>query len=169
MLAATHTHSGPGGYLQYVLYIVTSHGFIHQSFEVIAAGIVQSIDIAHSKITAARIYINAATLLNASVNRSPTAYDNNPKQEKQKYEHNTDKEMTVVKFVDVKGNNLGAVCWFAVHPVSMNNTNRLISGDNKGYASMLFEQHMNGKSLVGKVHNFINCRILNESHKYLPY
>merc|ERR1739848_452753 len=38
---------------------------------------------------------------------------------------------------------------FAVHGTSMNNTNKLISGDNRGRASMLFEQQMNGDKLPG--------------------
>ena len=33
----------------------------------------------------------------------------------------------------------------------MNNTNRLISGDNKGYASLRFEQQMNRGFMPGKV------------------
>ncbi|XP_041379681.1 neutral ceramidase-like isoform X2 [Gigantopelta aegis] len=33
----------------------------------------------------------------------------------------------------------------------MNNTNRLISGDNKGYASQLFEKLMNPDSLPGQI------------------
>ena len=33
----------------------------------------------------------------------------------------------------------------------MNNTNHLISSDNKGYAAILFEQMMNNGSLPGKV------------------
>lgn len=31
----------------------------------------------------------------------------------------------------------GAVTWFPVHCTSMNNTNRLVSGDNKGAASQV--------------------------------
>ena len=38
---------------------------------------------------------------------------------------------------------LGLINWFAVHPTSMNNTNILISGDNKGVASLMMEKHMN--------------------------
>ena len=34
---------------------------------------------------------------------------------------------------------MGAINWFALHGTSMNNTNRLVSGDNKGAASRLFE------------------------------
>lgn len=35
----------------------------------------------------------------------------------------------------------------------MNNTNDLISGDNKGYASYLMEQLMNNGALPGKVYS----------------
>ena len=41
--------------------------------------------------------------------------------------------------------------WFAVHCTSMNNTNGLISGDNKGYASYLMEKDMNKGALPGHV------------------
>lgn len=41
--------------------------------------------------------------------------------------------------------------WFPVHTTSLNNTNDLISGDNKGYASYLMEQLMNNGALPGKV------------------
>ena len=41
--------------------------------------------------------------------------------------------------------------WFAVHTVSMNNSNHLISSDNKGYASYLFEQDMNDGAPMGQV------------------
>ena len=61
--------------------------------------------------------------------------------------------MQILKLVDTEGNPLGVISWFAVHCTSMNNTNRLISGDNKGYASYLFEQYMNPNSLPGKVSN----------------
>lgn len=47
---------------------------------------------------------------------------------------------------------LGVINWFAVHPTSMNNTNRLISSDNVGYASILMEKALNGENtLPGKV------------------
>ena len=37
----------------------------------------------------------------------------------------------------------GVINWFAVHPTSMNNTNHLISGDNKGLASIMLENSIN--------------------------
>ena len=43
---------------------------------------------------------------------------------------------------------------FAVHPVSMNNTNHLVNSDNMGYASLLFEQEKNKGMLPGEVGAF---------------
>ena len=40
----------------------------------------------------------------------------------------------------------------------MNNTNPLISGDNKGYASQLMEKRFNPTSLPGKVREFLTVR-----------
>lgn len=58
--------------------------------------------------------------------------------------------MVLLRVESATGEPLGSVNWFAVHPTSMNNTNRLISGDNKGYASMLFEYKMNPNQRPGK-------------------
>jgi len=44
-ISGTHTHSGPGGYWQYVLFEVTSLGFVEENFNVIVDGIVESIKI----------------------------------------------------------------------------------------------------------------------------
>ena len=46
------------------------------------------------------------------------------------------------------GEPLGVINWFAVHPTSMNNTNHLISGDNKGVASQMLERHVNGAGFL---------------------
>lgn len=60
--------------------------------------------------------------------------------------------MVQLKFVDTNEKPIGMISWFAVHPTSMNYTNKLISSDNVGYASILFEKKMNPrKSLIGKV------------------
>jgi hypothetical protein len=40
-ISGIHTHSGPGGYLQYVLYDITSLGFVEQSWEAVVSGIVE--------------------------------------------------------------------------------------------------------------------------------
>lgn len=68
-----------------------------------------------------------------------------------RYKHDVDKTMVQVKFESDAGAPLGVINWYAVHATSMNNTNRLVSSDNVGYASVLFEQRMNPDSFIGKV------------------
>jgi neutral ceramidase len=150
MISGTHTHSGPGGFLQYLLYIITAQGFNWQSFNAILEGIVKSVVRAHENVRTGFIYYNKGILLNASINRSPSAYTNNSEEERKQYKYDTDKEMHVLKLVDSEHEPIGMISWFAVHPTSMNNTNTLISGDNKGVASLLFEKFMNNGSLPGK-------------------
>lgn len=57
-ISGIHTHAGPGGYLQYVVYIVTSLGFVRQSFDVIVNGIEQSIVEAHNNLRPGKIFVN---------------------------------------------------------------------------------------------------------------
>jgi hypothetical protein len=73
------------------------------------------------------------------VNRSPSAYLNNPASERSKYKYDVDKEMTLLKFVDDKRGPVGSFNWFATHATSMGHKNSLISGDNKGAASRFME------------------------------
>ena len=77
----------------------------------------------------------------------PYSYTFNP--DAKDFSFNTDHDMTLLKFEDENGNAMGSVNWFAVHGTSMTNTNGLISGDNKGRASQLFEAEMNGDALPG--------------------
>lgn len=78
-------------------------------------------------------------LLDAGVNRSPSAYLNNPSEERSKYKYNVDKGMTLLKFVDDEWGPVGSFNWFATHGTSMSRTNSLISGDNKGTAARFME------------------------------
>lgn len=57
-ISGIHTHAGPGGYLQYVVYIVTSLGFVRQSFDVIVDGIEKSIVQAHENLRPGSIFVN---------------------------------------------------------------------------------------------------------------
>lgn len=81
-ISGIHTHAGPGGYLQYIIYIVTSLGFVQQSFDVLINGIENSIVQAHENLRPGSIFINKGKLLDAGVNRSPSAYLNNPAAER---------------------------------------------------------------------------------------
>jgi neutral ceramidase len=150
-LSATHTHSTPGGFEQYVMTQVPTLGFVKQAFEAIVSGIVDAIVKAHHSLQPGSVKFARGSLTGANINRSPTSYLLNPQSERDEYASigDTDKDMLLLRFDAADGTPLGMLNWFAVHGTSMNNTNKLISGDNRGRASMLFEQKMNGDALPG--------------------
>ncbi|WP_449222345.1 neutral/alkaline ceramidase [Sulfidibacter corallicola] len=141
ILSATHTHAAPGGTSHYAAPNITTYGFIRENYEVVVDGIVASIEQAHYDLKPGRILIDEGIVEGGGVNRSPDAYLRNPAEERARYDGNTDKTMTLLRF-EQGGEPVGVLNWFAVHPVSMNNHNPFISGDNKGYASLRFEQAM---------------------------
>ena len=59
-----------------------SLGFVNQTLEAIVSGIVESVKIAHENVKPGQLFINNGTLLDASINRSPSAYLNNPEEER---------------------------------------------------------------------------------------
>jgi neutral ceramidase len=140
LLSATHTHAGPGGASHYALYNITILGYSKENFNVIVDGIYRSIVRANGNLAEGTIKVAAGELLNASINRSPEAYNLNPITERAAYPYNTDKQMLMLRFQKTTGQEVGLVNWFPVHATSMSNRNRLISSDNKGYASYLFER-----------------------------
>ncbi|KAM8729237.1 neutral ceramidase [Acanthopagrus schlegelii] len=150
VLSGTHTHCGPAGYFQYTLFMITSKGYIKSSIQPLVNGIVKSIDRAHANMKPGRIYRSRGELGDSSLNRSPHSYLNNPEDERHRYKQNTDKQVTVLKFTDLDGDGIGMLSWFAVHAVSMNYTNRMVSSDNMGYASYLMEQDKNPGELPGQ-------------------
>ena len=147
-ISGTHTHSGPGGFLAYVLYQMTSLGFVEEVFDAWVDGIFTSIVNAYESREPASILIAEDTLGDdANINRSPTSYLLNPEEERDMYpDGDTDKGMTLLKMTSKEsGKVLGMLNWFAVHGTSMNNTNTLVSGDNKGFAGYTVEKAINEK------------------------
>jgi len=145
-ISGTHSHSGPAGFLQYTLFQFTSFGFVKECFDGWVQGIADSILQAHKNLQPGKIFLAQGDLVGANINRSPTSYLLNPSEERDRYDANTDTNMILLRFVSQSGEDIGVLNWFAVHGTSMNNTNKLISGDNRGYASYLLEQHFNGPS-----------------------
>uniref|UniRef100_A0A182MZX1 Neutral ceramidase n=1 Tax=Anopheles dirus TaxID=7168 RepID=A0A182MZX1_9DIPT len=151
VISGSHTHSTPGGFLMYLLYDLTSLGFVPETFNALVHGIAQSVIRAHNNMVEARIYAAETEVLGANINRSPSAYENNPPEERAQYRHNVDKTLVQLQFVHARdGTPFGAINWYAVHPTSMNNTNRLVSSDNVGLAAIMLEQERNPGALVGK-------------------
>jgi neutral ceramidase len=145
-LTGTHSHSGPGAWLNYLLPQITSKGFDKESYQAIVNGTVLSIRRAHESLAAGRLTVGT-TKVDANINRSPYAYLANPKTERQKYADDVDKDLTMLRFTRADGTNIGVLTWYAVHGTSMLGNNTLITGDNKGVAAYLFEKTM-GKDFV---------------------
>lgn len=132
------------------MYLVPSLGFWPESLDAIVEGVVRSIAQAHRQLQSGSVLVNRGGLQDSSVNRSPTSYDRNPEAERKQFSRNTDEDMVVLRLQSDSGRELGMLSWFAVHPTSINNTNDLVNGDNKGVASYLFEQWKNPNSLPGE-------------------
>lgn len=98
----------------YVLYDLTALGFIPETFYALVRGITQSIINAHNNMREGRIFISETEIENANINRSPSAYMNNPEEEKAQYRDNVDKKLIQLRFMDKANRNIfGAFNWFA--------------------------------------------------------
>uniref|UniRef100_H2ZAK9 Neutral ceramidase n=1 Tax=Ciona savignyi TaxID=51511 RepID=H2ZAK9_CIOSA len=142
VISGTHSHSGPAGFFQTMLVEVTSLGAIKQSTDSFIDGIVKSIDQAHSQMRRGSMHIGTDNVVEGNINRSPSAYLKNPLEERERYQYNTEQEMTMLKFKANNGDPIGMFTWYPVHCTSMNFSNQLLSSDNKGRASALFERMM---------------------------
>ena len=140
-LTGTHSHSGPGAWLNYLLPQITSKGFNKQSYQAIVDGALLSIRRAHESLAPGYLSVGSIDINDANINRSPYAYLANPAEERARYESDVDKTLTLLKFSRADdGKNTGVLTWFPVHGTSMLGNNTLISGDNKGVAAYLFEE-----------------------------
>ncbi|CAN1322842.1 Neutral ceramidase 2 [Linum perenne] len=158
-ISGTHTHAGPGGYLQYVLYIVTSLGFVRQSFDAIVQAIELSIVEAHNNLKPGSVFINTGEVENAGINRSPSAYLTNPPEERAKFRVRKDR-----KFVgafcqsnvgDVTPNVLGAFCVDSGNPCDFNRSScdgndQLCVGRGPGYPDETLSTKMIGERQFNK-------------------
>ncbi|KAF1838471.1 neutral ceramidase precursor [Decorospora gaudefroyi] len=142
-VTGTHSHAGPGAWLNYLLPQITSKGFDKQSYQAIVDGTLLSIKRAHQSLTLGTISAGSAEVEDANINRSLFAYLANPQAERDRYKDNVDKTMTLLKFTRASdGKNIGILNWFPVHGTSLLGNQTLIAGDNKGVAAYLLEQDM---------------------------
>ncbi|KIK60282.1 hypothetical protein GYMLUDRAFT_43572 [Collybiopsis luxurians FD-317 M1] len=135
----THQHSGVGGYLENLLPQLTSLGYVAATADAIVQGTVLAVQRAHDSLAPGKLSLGNVTVLNANINRSPSAYLANPAEERARYEFDQDKDLTLLRFDDNSGNARGFLSFFAVHGTSLYENNTLISGDNKGMAAYLYE------------------------------
>ena len=140
VLSATHTHSSPGGYRH--------DGALREAyFEAVVAGVTDAIMSAHESLQPGTISIGQRAVEDAGVNRSAVAYVQNPDDERARYPHDTDREMTLLK---LEGENgvIGVLSWFAVHPTSLTFNNSLVSADHKGFAALEMEKQMRTRARI---------------------
>jgi neutral ceramidase len=142
LISGNHTHSGPGGFSHHLVYNGSMLGFNKQNFNCIVNGIFQSIVKAHLTKTKGAISIAKGDVEECGKNRSLNAYNNNDevKANSSSPPPPEFKEMTLLKFTKSTGEALGSLNWFAVHATNFGQINKLITGDNKGYAEGLFEK-----------------------------
>ncbi|KAF2742351.1 neutral ceramidase precursor [Sporormia fimetaria CBS 119925] len=146
-VTGTHSHAGPGAWLNYLLPQITSLGFDKQSYQAIVDGTLLSIKRAHESLTLGTITAGSAKISNANINRSLYAYLANPASERARYTDDVDKTMTLLRFTRASdGKHIGVLNWFAVHGTSLLGNQTLVAGDNKGVAAYLFEKEMAGNS-----------------------
>ena len=138
LLTATHSHAACGGDSHYALYNLSILGFQRQTHDAVVTGIVDAIAAAHDDLKPGSVTLGRTELADASANRSRAAFDLNPEEDRAHFPLGIDPAMTVLRLKQ-NGADAGAICWFATHGTSMTNKNRLISGDNKGYAAYEWE------------------------------
>lgn len=146
-LTGTHSHSGPGAWMNYLLPQLPSKGFDKQSYQALVDGTLLSIRRAHKSLTTGRLSYGSIHLEDANINRSPFSYDANPEAEKARYSSNVDKELTLLRFDrESDDKTMGILTFFPVHGTSTYNNNTLTTGDNKGVAAWLFERSVRDDS-----------------------
>lgn len=150
-VTGTHSHSGPGAWLNYLLPQITSRGFNKPSYQAIVDGAVTSIKHAHASIAPGHLSFGTINITDANINRSPYAYLANPESERSHYAHDVDKKLSMLRFTrftDAGRKDVGVLTWFPVHGTSMYGNNTLVTGDNKGAAAHLFEKSASNPDFV---------------------
>ncbi|WP_280505388.1 neutral/alkaline non-lysosomal ceramidase N-terminal domain-containing protein [Nocardia farcinica] len=154
LLTSTHSHACCGGSSHDYAYNLSILGFQQQVYDAEVQGIVEAIAAAHDDLAPATLALGRAELRDASVNRSLVAFERNPDTDKAVFPEAVDPAVTALA-IDRGGRRVGAITWFATHNTSMTNENRLISSDNKGYASFAHEHIDHGVRYLDGQPDFI--------------
>ncbi|SNR81059.1 neutral ceramidase [Haloechinothrix alba] len=154
LLTATHTHAGPGGYSDYATYNLAIPGFRERTYRAVVDGITEAISAAHEDVRPGSIRLGRTELTDASANRSLPAYLRNPAQDRAHFPGAIDPAVTVLRLAR-HGTDVGSISWFATHGTSLTNRNRLISGDNKGYAAYAWEREHAGVDYLAGEPGFV--------------
>jgi hypothetical protein len=113
-------------------------------------GIYMAIKKAHRNLAPGRILMTKGSLDNANENRQAAGFQQNPEVSHPSLKNpfgqdNRDTEMVCLRFEHSNRREIGMFNWFPVHGVSFSKQNRLLTGDNKGYAAYLSEMNKGAK------------------------
>ncbi|QRZ62070.1 neutral/alkaline non-lysosomal ceramidase N-terminal domain-containing protein [Rothia sp. ZJ932] len=137
MVTATHTHATPGGVTKHSLYNVTTAGWHPDTFNATIDGAMDAVHQAHADMAPGNLTVSISEL-EAGVNRSLEAFSLNPESLQSKLNQGVDTTNTTFR-LERNGVTEALINWYAIHPTNLMNTNKLVSGDNKGYAQYLLE------------------------------
>jgi neutral ceramidase len=138
-----HARRVPGGFSGYRMYNTTNKGLRPHTLAALVDGVVASVEQALADLAPGPAVLSRGELHDASVNRSPQAFARNPRRPGALPRRRS--TPTTLLRLERDGRVVGVVNWFATHGTSLTNRNRLISGDNKGYAARAWEA---GRRLV---------------------
>lgn len=149
LMTATHTHAAPGGYSSYLLYASAVLGYAQRTIDRIVQGAVDAVVQAVTTIRPGRVRLGVGELEGACVNRSVEAFELNPEADRSQLPRRYETRMHQLSFFEEDGSPRALVNWFGVHGTSFNKHNRLVSGDNKGYASWFVEREKGANFVAG--------------------
>ncbi|WP_327150949.1 neutral/alkaline ceramidase [Nocardia sp. NBC_01329] len=154
LLTSTHSHAVCGGAAHDYAYNLSILGFQQQVYDAEVNGLVEAISTAHADLGPGTLTLGRSELHDASVNRSRVAFDRNPAEDRAHFPEAVDPAVTALG-ISKGGRQVGAITWFATHNTSMTNKNRLISADNKGYASFTHEHTDHGVRYLDGAPEFV--------------
>jgi len=132
VLAATHTHSGPGAYGKRFLEKISMGHFDPEVFEAIVDTVARAVERAYAELAPVRIAAAAGPTQGLVKNRVEEAGP-------------TDPELTVLGFYEQTGTSpLAVVINFAAHPTTLGAWNMELSADYPGVAMRELEQRFPG-------------------------
>ncbi|KAL0016863.1 hypothetical protein SO802_003932 [Lithocarpus litseifolius] len=141
-ISGIHTHAGPGGYLQYLVYSITSLGFVHQSFDAIVNAIELSIvRRAGSRPRQVQLLDSSRTGSLLNTNSSSTPVTNSS---------NRSRAFCQSHVGDVTPNVLGAFCIDSGKPCDFNHSSchgndQLCMGRGPGYPNEILSTQIIGE------------------------
>lgn len=96
-----------------VLYDLTCMGFVSETYDPIIAGVTEAIARAHNSMVSGRAFYSEVPIKDFGINRSPASYNANPKEERDLYAENVDRNLQQIRFVNAQNEIVGAFHWVA--------------------------------------------------------